>query len=120
MAYIEIADGDKPAEDLADLLDWLGRDKRLRGKVDVERRDVGEGKMGTLTDALVVALDDGGAVTALIASVGTWLAARRSRVRIKVRRGDRTVELDGRVKPDQIEPILRELLDDDRPGDKDG
>ena len=106
--------GDAAERELASLQEWLGRETALRGSVASEHRVTGPDEMGAVSDVLVAALGDGGAVTALAASLGTWLVTRRSRVKIKVTGpANRSVELD--AKSTDVEALLRTVLRE--PGD---
>jgi Effector Associated Constant Component 1 len=92
---------------------WLGESRPLRGAVTLDQT-MKPGDMGGVADVLVVALGSGGAVTALAASLGSWLYSRRSHVKIKVTAPDgSSIEIDAkRAKGDQagVEELLRETL----------
>lgn len=118
-AHIEIGGSRDVPGDLASLRDWLVSTPPLRGRVDVVHRPPRPGEMGGLSDALVAALGDGEAITALAASLGTWLVSRRSRVTIKVTGPDeRSVEVDLRRAKggtDDVAALLRQVLAAERP-----
>ena len=112
-ATIEIEDGTDELAELESLSTWLIGVAALRGAVRL-RSPRHAGEMGGVADVLVVALGSGGAITALAASLGTWLVTRRSHLTIKVTNADGTsVELDVKqAKGDQadVAALLREAL----------
>jgi hypothetical protein len=113
----ENADGD----DLAELRDWLADDAAMRGvpvSMRRTRRQSGEMAGGGLADMLVTMVDDRTAIIAVSTAVAGWLTARASsrRTRIKVRHGDREMEIDSsKVRdPEQLaRRMCDELLADD-------
>ncbi|MDQ3404590.1 MAG: hypothetical protein M3548_14565 [Actinomycetota bacterium] len=93
------------------LRDWLDGEPRLRGALSERRASIAPGEMGVVSDVLVAALGDGGAVTALAAAVGTWLGTRRSKVKVTITAADgRTVEVD--VLSRDVERAVRGVLGD--------
>jgi hypothetical protein len=105
--------GDEAAYELRQLEKWLRDDDELRGATISGRNAPTEsGDMGPALEALQVLLEPQGVLTALAASVGTWAGVRRRGVRIRVRSGEKEVEIDAsRLRdPDDIASrILREL-----------
>ena len=87
-------DGD-PGAEIESLHRFLRTDDELRS-VDVEARagSAGEGAMGPITDALMLAFGSGGIGVAVVEAVTSWLRSRRSDVKIKVTTGGRTIEVD--------------------------
>lgn len=67
------------------LVDWLGGNPTLRGKVTVPTVPVAEGYQGSTSDIVAVALGSGGAVAVLINILPTWLKLRRNSGKIRVR-----------------------------------
>jgi hypothetical protein len=117
-ALIRVHGGDGQ-QDLASLQDWLAGESTLRGRIARERSGPGPAEMGAASDVLVAALGDGGAVTALAASLGTWLVTRRSRVRLTVTGPDeRSVEVDLRSR--DVEALLNTVLAQVTPPPRDG
>jgi hypothetical protein len=112
-AAIEINDSADALAEFESLHGWLAESTSLRGALTLEQT-MKPGEMGAVSDVLVVALGSGGAVTALAASLGSWLLSRRSHVKIKVTAADgSSIELDvKRAKGDQagVEELLRETL----------
>lgn len=105
--------GDEAGDELRRLEQWLREDEDLR-KVTITAQNAAmeRGDMGPVLDALQVLLEPQGVLTALAASVGTWAGVRRRSVRIRVRSGEKEVEIDAsRLRdPDDIATrILREL-----------
>jgi len=83
-------------DDLMSLLEWLTSEDELRGNVFVERDPPRDGRMGAVADVLVVALGAGGAATALVRSLPTWLR-RHTHVTIEIRDSTgRTVKVSAR------------------------
>jgi membrane-associated two-gene conflict system component 1 (EACC1) len=114
LAQIDV-DGRDPLQELGALERWLRADPGLRGLVRRERATPGPDDMGALGDVLVATLGGGGAITALAASLSTWLVARRGQVSIKVSSGDRQVEID--IKSPDAEALLRTILAGGPPAD---
>ncbi|MET0234817.1 MAG: hypothetical protein ABW224_09290 [Kibdelosporangium sp.] len=112
-AAIEINDSADALAQFESLHGWLAESTSLRGALTLEQT-MKPGEMGGAADVLVVALGSGGAVTALAASLGSWLYSRRSHVKIKVTAADgSSIEVDvKRAKGDQagVEDLLRETL----------
>jgi len=102
--------GQDPAEDLADLTDWLTQEPELRGLVSAIPAAAKVGELGVLSDALVVAVGGGGTVSVLAASLKALLAQpRRSDVKIVIANTDgRRVEIDARRIPD-VEALVRQV-----------
>jgi hypothetical protein len=82
------------ATDVADLHDWLRRERLLAGLVQRVRRPIEDGQLGGLADILFVALGSGGAGAVLAQSLLTWLRSRRSDISLTVRTKDSVVRLD--------------------------
>lgn len=100
-------------EALESLADWLRGEPELAGRVRFAVPEPQEGEMGALTDALVVAVGSGGAITVLATSLKTWLAhPRRSDIRVVLRSGkNQTVEIDAkRTTADDVERVVRALM----------
>jgi len=99
---------------------WLQAEPALSGKVKLTKPVPQEGELGSLTDALVVSVGSGGALSVLAASLHAWLSQpRRSDVRIRLR-GDngRMLEISAdRISAQEIEMMLREALESGRPGE---
>jgi membrane-associated two-gene conflict system component 1 (EACC1) len=110
---------DDDGGDLArDLRAWLREDEELRGvtlKLRAGQRDPGE-MAGQVIDALVATLSSKELFVALTGAVGGWLVARTSnrRTRVRVRKGDREIELDSSSLKDALAAarLLQESLGD--------
>jgi membrane-associated two-gene conflict system component 1 (EACC1) len=104
--------GDDPDAALRDLRAWLRDDEELAGvRVEPVTAAAGPGEMsGGLVEALVATVADPGLLGALFAGLGGWAAARAStrRTRIRVKVGDREVELEGPQLKDP-EGVVRRL-----------
>lgn len=108
---ISMVSGD-PAE-LESLDDWLRRERDLAGQVTFVAARPREGELGTVGEALVVAVSSGGAVSVLAASLKAWISLpRRSDVRIKVEGADgRVVEIEAdRVGDERVDALIRQAL----------
>jgi hypothetical protein len=106
-------ESDDPVEALADLSDWLHLESELRGLVKPGDAVPGPGKLGALSEFLIVAIGSGGTLSVLAASLKVFLAQPRgSDVRIVVTSEDgRRVELDAkRVGDVKVEQLLRQAL----------
>ncbi len=100
---ISLATGD--LADLESLHDWLSDESGL-GRVKAAGPEPRAGELGTLTDALIVAIGSGGSISVLAASLKAWLSLpRRSDVRIRIHQADgNSVEIDAkRVDAGQID-----------------
>jgi Effector Associated Constant Component 1 len=115
---ISVADGD--VADLESLDDWLRGERGLAGRVKLIGPVPHTGELGALTETLVVALGEGGAITvvgaALAGALRAWLShPRRSDVTIKIHRTDGNfVEIVAdRVKTGDIDiaAAIRQALD---------
>lgn len=95
-------------DELRSLLDWLGHEDALRGRVRLEPvfKQTG-GQMGGWLEVLTVALGSGGAGAVLTASLSTYLANRRSDVTLTITGRDGTV---GELSAQRVRDVP-ELLD---------
>ena len=108
------AAGHSAADEIEDLDSWLRGEPELAGRVRSAHAAPRPGEMGTITDALVVAVGAHGALTALAGSLRAWFAQpRRSKVSIKITAPDGTVvEIDtDRVRAPDLERILARSLE---------
>jgi hypothetical protein len=107
-----LADGEDSAEVLTELQDWLRQEPEFRGLVTLVAHQPNPGELGNVPELLSVAVGGGGALTALAASLKTFLAQpRRSDVRITVRSADgRSVEIDAKRVPD-VEALVASAFD---------
>lgn len=99
--------------DLESLVDWLRRERELAGRIEFAPTMMREGELGAPTEALVVAVGSGGAVSVLAASLKAWLSLpRRSDVQIRIQGGDgRVVEINAsRVSEQRIDDLVRQSL----------
>lgn len=112
---IRIAVGDEPYG-----RDYLSLRRWLRMEYDVRRPEwqavaaPPEGRMGSATDALVVAVGSGGAISALATSLGLWLSQLKSRPRaavtVKITLPDKTVISVQADQADDPAAVIREAL----------
>jgi hypothetical protein len=107
-------DGIERSAALESLYDWLRRDPELGVAVRQRKQPPREGEMGSLTDALTVAVSTGGALTMLASVLRAWvLQPRRSHVRIRLetdRGGHQMVEIDAdRARAEDVEGLLSVL-----------
>ncbi|MFJ5549236.1 hypothetical protein [Streptomyces sp. NPDC093225] len=105
--------GDEAGDELRQLQGWLRADEDLAGiTVTGRQAPARDGEMGPALEALHLVLEPQGLLTAVAASVGTWASTRRRAVRIRVRSGEKEVEIDAPrlADPDEVaRRILREL-----------
>jgi|SRR5882757_6016040 len=97
-------------EELRALQQWLQQEDELRGRVAVEDAAPAADEMGTLADALIVAVGSGGAITVLANSITVWLRQRKADITVEVSDPEtgRTVKVTAnRV---DAEAILRRTL----------
>lgn len=106
-ASIHIVGGD--IEVVQSLANWLASERELRGAVRTVRGPTGETQLGAVTEMITVALGSGGAGTVLASSLITWLKVRPTNARLRVKAGDRLVELDIRTLRD-VQPLLEQML----------
>ena len=100
---------DEAREETSALADWLASEDELRGHIRAGRSAIRETDLGSFTDVLTVILGTGGAGTVLVSSLKTWLQTRRTKAKITVKVGDRSVSLDIET-VDKVEPLLAEIL----------
>ncbi|MFJ4667464.1 effector-associated constant component EACC1 [Kitasatospora purpeofusca] len=109
--------GSGTAAEAESLTDWLRGEPGLT-RVTLTGRAPAPGEMGSVLDAVTVALGAGGALSVLASSLRVWFAQpRRSDVRLKIRRADGgTLELDAeRVRAGDLEDLLRTALESQEP-----
>jgi hypothetical protein len=108
---VEIA-GDDSADEVRSLREWLVDEESLRGRVRLVAAPPREGTLGTGVDALVIALGNGGAVTALATVAVAWLKRRTGRMKVKFTRADgATVEISTDLVRPQTAQELRETVE---------
>jgi hypothetical protein len=113
---LRISLGKGDLSDLEELHDWLCDERELNGRVRATGPEPRAGELGTLTDALIVAVGSGGTISVLAASLRAWLSLpRRSDVRIRISRSDGNyVEIDAkRVDSGEldVQSMIRQALD---------
>ncbi|MEV6300149.1 hypothetical protein AB0M02_12165 [Actinoplanes sp. NPDC051861] len=101
-------DGDSSAE-VRRLLAWLRDEPDLRGSGLRLDGVVREEEMGLDAEMIMAVLGPAGAGAALLSAISAFLTARgpRNNVRIRVEGPDGSVELDARMKTDDIDDFLR-------------
>lgn len=77
-----ISVGLREPDDLRLLANWLRDEDELRGRVTLVDRPAEPGHMGAVADILEVAVGSGGAATALVTSLFSWLHHRRTDERV--------------------------------------
>ncbi|WP_376770049.1 effector-associated constant component EACC1 [Actinomadura luteofluorescens] len=98
--------------DLRSLYQWLRRDDSLRGlEVHLSHAPPRPDDMGPVPALIQAVLEPQGVVTAFISGVVTWAAARRKVVRIRVRDGEKEVEISGTGIKDPEEVAARIVRD---------
>jgi len=79
---------DQSADDVRSLYSWLNQDEDLRGRAQLKQAPVPEGKLGSLTDALIVAIGPGGAAVSLASVLISWIRHRTADVEVEASRQD--------------------------------
>ncbi len=110
-----IVGDDLSADALRSLRRWLFDVGGLSGPIDLRSAEPPPGGLGTATDALIVALGSGGAVTTLVGALVSWLRNRTTDVTIKLVRPDgSSVKIDARhvrsLDAGDVENMVRELV----------
>lgn len=80
--------GSDVAAGVGSLRAWLVGDEEWRGRVRVLSRPPEPGALGSMIEALTVAVGQGGAVTALASVVIAWIRRRRGDEVVKITRPD--------------------------------
>lgn len=106
-AQIQVVGG--TSGELAALGEWLRGEGELRSRVRTVRRPISSTELGSVPELLSVALGAGGAGTVLVSSLKTWLATRRTAVKVTVKVGDRSVTMDIQT-VGEVAPILEQIL----------
>lgn len=110
---IATASGESDLASLEDLNTWLRGEVDLAGRVAFDRSAPRAGEMGSMTDALIVAVSAQGAVSVLAASLREWFRQpRRASVRIRVATGRGAyAEIDAdRVRSPDLDRLLSQAL----------
>ena len=97
---------------ISSLYDWLCGEDELRGQVSLTRGTPQPDEMGDLAGIITVAIGSGGAATALVGALATWIAQRRnSEVTLKITaRAGRAVEIHARGAAD-LEALIKSAVD---------
>lgn len=100
------------SEELTELAEWLNAEEQLRGRVSIVRSSIGETELGSVPQLLTVMLGTGGAGTVLASSVKTWLQTRKTKVKVTVQSGERSVSLDIET-VGEVAPLIADILKTD-------
>jgi Effector Associated Constant Component 1 len=116
-AEIALLDGVRLDTERQFLHDWLRTAPGFRGAVRAPVPPLEPGKLGGVSDVLVVTFGAGGTATLFVKLLADWLIARRPKVRIKVTGPDgRTVEFETEnLTGDQLTEVVSKVV---RPDDK--
>ncbi|BDT96441.1 effector-associated constant component EACC1 [Nocardia sputorum] len=76
LAHLRVVVGDY--DDLQSLRSWLRDEDALRGRVDLVRAAAAADRMGSLSDALIIALGAGGTLTVLARAIPDWLLRHKN------------------------------------------
>ncbi len=96
-------------EEIAALVEWLGGEDELRGRIRAVHGLIGDTELGSVTELLTVALGAGGAGTVLASSLKTWLVTRRTAAKITVKSAGRSVTFDIETLG-EVAPLLEQIL----------
>jgi len=105
--FIKLDDGQ--SGELEALLSWLKGVDELRGCVERAAAKPGRDEMGVWSDSISVVLGPGGTGVAFASALAVWLRSRASVVKLKVRGGERVIDLDVRGKAATDERVLEVL-----------
>ncbi|WP_439947329.1 effector-associated constant component EACC1 [Streptomyces sp. BBFR109] len=75
--------GDRSADELRSLRDWLVAEEELRGRVRLESPPPEPGALGSVVEALTIALGPGGVATAAASVLISWLRRRTGDISLK-------------------------------------
>lgn len=100
------------SEELTELAEWLNAEEQLRGRVSIVRSSIGETELGSVPQLLTVMLGTGGAGTVLASSVKTWLQTRKTKAKVTVQSGERSVTLDIET-VGEVAPLIADILKTD-------
>lgn len=119
-----IVGDDLSADALRSLRRWLFDVGGLSGPIDLRPAELRPGELGAATDALIVALGSGGAVTTLVGALVSWLRNRSTDVTIKLVRPDgSSVKIDARrvrsLDADDVGGLVKELAAQPSPAETD-
>ncbi|HEX6521803.1 MAG TPA: hypothetical protein VF070_17625 [Streptosporangiaceae bacterium] len=126
---ITVTASDVDGQDLRSLHDSLAREPELRGRSRLLGGTPQQGTMGTVAEALTVALEPGGAVAAFAAVIITWLRLRTGSARFRITRPDgssiefasaRARELDAQAIRQQVVDLTRFLDETSREDEGEG
>jgi Effector Associated Constant Component 1 len=106
--HIQVS-GERETDEYVALMSWLVADPDLQGRVRSTRAAIGETELGGAFELITVTLGSGGVGAALAHTLGTWLASRRSDVKLTVKSRDRTVVLDTKRVSD-VPLLISEIL----------
>jgi hypothetical protein len=98
-----------PATDLAELWEWLDGEPKLRALLHKTPRRMTESELGTVWDAISIAVGSGGVLTVLARSLSTWLKSRRGSVMMTIKTPSREIKIDIQGTRDPL-PAIQELL----------
>ncbi|MER7674101.1 hypothetical protein ABTY61_37360 [Kitasatospora sp. NPDC096128] len=105
-------EGSPVVGELDSLRSWLAGVPELRGRTSPVERQVA-GTMGSVMEALAVALGPGGLATGLATALFAWIRQQRAEVTVKVTRPDgTTLDLSAKRVQGLTQEALRELLRD--------
>jgi hypothetical protein len=92
------------------LSQWCRRDPELRGiRIAVLSPPARPGEMGLVGEALAFVSDNDALLTAVATTVGTWLGTRTVRTRIRVKLGDKEIEIESRS-PGKAQEIAARIV----------
>jgi hypothetical protein len=102
------------SKELESLYDWLRADVEIAATVGQRKQPPREGEMGSMVDALIVAVGSGGAITVLASLLKAWvLQPRHAGVRLHLENhpnGKRIMEVDAdRMRTEDINALFAEL-----------
>ncbi|HEX5120579.1 MAG TPA: hypothetical protein VFW65_35820 [Pseudonocardiaceae bacterium] len=85
-----LVDGIHRDDQAHELIAWLRREDRLRGRVQLSPTTIGPGQMGSVTDTIAIAMGTGGAGTVVARALVAWVSHRTTDVKLTLTRPEGT------------------------------
>lgn len=116
-----LVDGIHRDDRARELIAWLRREDRLRGRVQLSPTTIGPGQMGAATDTIAIAMGTGGAGTVLARALVAWISHRTTDVKLTLTRpGGTELSIDAH-RVDDPQALIERIADflDAPPGERD-
>jgi hypothetical protein len=106
-----LVDGIHRDDRAQELVAWLRREDRLRGRVQLSPATIGPGQMGAVTDTIAIALGTGGAGTVLARALIAWISHRTTDVKLTLTRPEGTELSIDAHRVDDPQALLASIAD---------